>query len=563
MPNIERDKQIREALKRKKPGKVAEELGLSRQQVWRIGKYDSIDDMPEPGGPMFEQLTKSGLKRFGGMIIDDYDKNFNSVVKRINLYREMGDDPIVAAVLQAIKMTLRRVQWRVDCDDPAGAQAKEFLEACMEDMASSWSDNIDQALGMIQYGFQLAEVIYKPRNGYTNQGPAIELDEQGKIIVPERDIAQSKFSDGLIGWRKWLYLAPETLAPGNEWVFDDNGGIRGFQQQAPPDYKPVSVPIEKAILFRTSTEKNNPEGRSILRAMYQPWYMKHNLEEVEAIAAERMGAGFPVIYLGKNIPKGTGSTGDLAVYKDMIRNVRVDEQMGLVFPEKKMGTGAPNDDGVLFELVAPPSRGLVDFQTIINRYEQRMAMVGLAQFIHLGMSQVGTQALAGEAMDFFTMSVEAWADSISDPINRYAVDRLLRLNGFSGLSENPYIAHEPITRQNISVIAEAINKLVGAQLLTPGLDLENWVRGLMDLPPAKEKITVMPGDGIESGIESVGIDGGVEGTAPGEAVAAQGGEMQGIESAKVKTAPEVLSTAALVLANEMKLTREALNDSAA
>ena len=71
------------------------------------------------------------------------------------------------------------------------------------------------------------------------------------------------------------------------WNDDTNlvsrGGLEGLNQQAPPHYQTVFIPIEKVINFRTTAERGNPEGRSILRAMYKPWYFKNNLEEVEAI----------------------------------------------------------------------------------------------------------------------------------------------------------------------------------------------------------------------------------------------------------------------------------------
>ncbi|WP_155274431.1 hypothetical protein [Piscirickettsia salmonis] len=40
-------------------------------------------------------------------------------------------------------------------------------------------------------------------------------------------------------------------------------------------------------MFRTTSRKGNPEGRSILRNAYQPWYYKKNLESIESIGIER------------------------------------------------------------------------------------------------------------------------------------------------------------------------------------------------------------------------------------------------------------------------------------
>jgi hypothetical protein len=191
--------------------------------------------------------------------------------------------------------------------------------------------------------------------------------------------------------------------------------------------------MEKALLFRTTVEFDNPEGLSILRPMYQSWYYAENLSEVEAIAAERMGTGIPVIYLGNDCTTTDDENSHYTLAVDTTRNVRVDEQMGLVFDKPKMGmapegTGilmAPEGTGILFELVSPPSQGLIDFSELIDRHEKRMAMTVLAQFIFLGMLQVGTQALNQSSTDTFQMSIAAWSDSVAAVINRYAVPRLV------------------------------------------------------------------------------------------------------------------------------------------
>ena len=219
--------------------------------------------------------------------------------------------------------------------------------------------------------------------------------------------------------------------------------------------------------------------------MWQPYWFKHNLEEIEAISAERLGSGFPVFYAGSDVGKGTGSNTDLETLKDIVRNVRVDEQMGLVLPWAKMGGGAEAGKGVLFELLSPPGKGSVDFHVTITRHEQRMAMVGLAQFIHLGMSGVGARSLGESSQDFFTLAVSSWADALAETINRYAVDRLMRLNHFPGLTANPKLMHESVSGTNLIQVADYINKLAGSQLITPSQEMESHLRELADLPVAE------------------------------------------------------------------------------
>ena len=457
---------------------VAAKHHLSYAHTFRIEKNDSNGNSPDTyqapqsGGGMFSEIATTGLRHYGGRIDEEYDRRFKSLNKRIQLYREMGDDPLVAAVLQAIKMTLRRVPWFFNKagETPADQEATDFAETVIQDMSQSWSDTIDQSLGMIQYGFYPAEIVYKKRNG-----------EQKK--------AGSKYDDGRIGWRKWTFVAPETLSPGDEWSFDEKGGLQGFNQQPPSGPSTVvHIPIDKAILFRTTAEKGNPEGRSILRAMYPAWYYKKNLEEIEAISAERMGAGLPVIYAGSDVSKGTSSEFD--ELKKIGRNVRVDEQMGVAIPFAKMGQGAKEGQGVLFELVSPPSRGVIHFHETITRYEQRMTMVGLAQFIHLGMQKIGTQALAESSTDFFTLALTGWLDMLRDTIQRFGVERLFRLNHFPGITAYPQLAHESLIRFPLAEMGTYINNLAGAALVTPSLELENYLRSLAGIPERTEPVQV-------------------------------------------------------------------------
>ena len=59
---------------------------------------------------------------------------------------------------------------------------------------------------MMRDGFSLCELIYKRRIGLAAN-------------------VNSKYDDGRIGWRKWLFIGSDSLAPGSPWIFDENGGL--------------------------------------------------------------------------------------------------------------------------------------------------------------------------------------------------------------------------------------------------------------------------------------------------------------------------------------------------
>ncbi len=467
------------------PIKVASDFSVTPSYVYHLDKKRRegfaskpvvITSQPSVSGPLFKQLSVSSLKRHGGDVAEEYLRELQSI-QGIQLYKEMGNNAVISAVLQAVKMTLRRIQWFGNAPGSGREEEADFLNQCMDDMSITFVDTIDQALSMLQYGFAPFEKVYKVRRG----------DGAGR---PGPKTTTSRYNDGKIGWRKFELIGQDTLAPGNAWIFDEeDGGLAGLNQM-PPIGVPypmgkmnyVAIPIEKMVLFRTTTEKNNPEGRALLRSMYESWFYAKSLTEIEAISAERMGAGFPVVYLGDDVSKGTSADAEIAQWGKVVRNIRVDEMMGVVVPNAKMGSGmAREGNGVLLEFLSPTGRMQVNFGQIIERHEKRMAMVGLAQFIHLGMGQYGSQSLATVTQDFFHLAVGAWADSLRDTFNRFATIPLLQLNHMD-TKEPVLIDHGAVSPPNLSEIADYINKTVGAKVIEPDDQLEASIRRLAGFP---------------------------------------------------------------------------------
>lgn len=476
------------------PPVIADKYGVTHSYVYHMAKelrdaYKSKPATPAetksqspltrlPVGDSTSQLALSSLRRYGGDIAEEYLRELQGQYG-VQMYKEMGNHPICAAVLQAIKMTLRRVQWYAVAPKSGREEEVDFVNSLMDDMSLTWADFIDQGLSMLQYGFAPMEIILKLR--------------KGEEIRPGPRTTESRYKDGKIGWKKFELIGQDTLAPGDSWIFDnDTSELRGLNQMPPPGSfvnrqtkkLPVSIPLQKIVLFRTTTYKNNPEGYSILRPMYRAYYYAINLEEVEAISAERMGAGFPVFYLGDDISKADTGTSEINEYRKIARNLRVDEQSGLVIPHPKMGAGAREGQGVLLEFAGPDRGSVINFSNMIERHEKRMAMVGLAQFIHMGMSNSsGGQgaALAEVTTDFFQLAVSAWADSICATINRAALMPLLRLNRMN-IEEPVVIEHSAVGSPDLKVVADYINKTVGAKVIEPDDQLENSLRRLAGMP---------------------------------------------------------------------------------
>ena len=225
----------------------------------------------------FTEVGRSGISRFSGLIYEEFLPILQGK-RGVRIYTEMQrNDSVIGASIQAYEQTIRNAEWRVRPAEftPESIEAAEFLRSCMDDMSHTWDDTIADILSFLTYGWAWMEVVFKTRKGESRD--------------PKRN---SKYSDGMIGWRK---IALRKQSSFFRWEFAENGDVEAFTQQPPPDYRMRTIPIEKSLLFRTKIVGGNPEGISILRTAYRAWFIKKSIEELEAIGIERDLIGLPWI----------------------------------------------------------------------------------------------------------------------------------------------------------------------------------------------------------------------------------------------------------------------------
>lgn len=423
------------------------------------------------------EIGVSGLNRSSGFVYEEMLSELKGERGRKQVRLMIDEDPIIGAFLYMLEVLCRQVVWRVE---PSGDSNEEeadakFLEECLfEDMSHTWQDTLSEILTFLPWGFQYSEIVYKRRHG---PSPGSVKNAQG-IEVP---LPESKFNDGLVGFRKISPRAQETLL---RWIFDDSGGIQSMVQMAPPNYKVVAIPIEKSLLFRTTSRKGNPEGRSILRNAYSSFVYKRNIQRIEAIGIERDLAGLPVAwippqYLSVN---ATAEQRSLAsALKEIVTNVRRDEQEGLLLPLMYDQRGNKMFD---FALLNSGGTRVFDTSAVVQRYDQRMAASVMAEFILLGMDRVGSFALASSKTNLFAIGVGTHLDNICDVFNRHAIKRLFALNG-KIRDIYPKLVHGDIENAPLDELAAWFTALVGAGFaLFPSTDgkLEEHVLKMAGLP---------------------------------------------------------------------------------
>ncbi len=425
----------------------------------------------------FEVLGATGLKSNSGRIDEEWHPRLRGRVAQ-RVFREMSDnDAGIGAFLYAVRTFIRQVDWDVvsASDHPRAIAEKEWFEGAIEDMSITWGDFISEVLSMLPYGWSFFEILYKRRLGRNRKSGS-----------------SSRFTDGKVGWRKFSIRGQESL---DRWELDDEGGIQGMWQMPPPTYKLAFVPIEKALLFRTTTHKNNPEGRSVLRNAYRSWWLVKRIQEFEAIGVSRNLSGMPVLQVPPRIMSPNASAADKQIRRNlekMLQEIHRDEREGLLIPAEVTPDGKAT--GYKFSLLSASGRP-IDTHQIIVRYNQDIAMSTLSEFVRVGMDQHGSFALVDNKTDKFAVALGSFLDIIADVVNRFAIPRLATLNG---VPEEfwPRIAHGDIEKPDIEQYASYLSSMAGIGALEIDSAVQRQVREIGSLPMPEDAKPAPPTPGI-------------------------------------------------------------------
>ena len=418
-----------------------------------------------------KEIGRVGQRRYGGIFYEEFLSELRGR-KGAEVFTEMSNnDETIGAILFAIEMLVRQASWSVE---PGGSTAKdreaaEFVKSCMDDMQQTWIDTISEILSFLTYGWSFHEIVYKRRMGRTKDNRT-----------------SSKYDDGLIGWMKLPIRSQETLY---QWEYNDQDNLIGMTQMPPPDFGLITIPMNKAMLFRTRSRKDNPEGRSILRTAYRSWYFKRRIQEIEGIGIERDLAGLPVITTPEGMDIWDKDDEDMnairAGLEAMVKNIRRDSTEGLVLPF-----------GYTFELTSTGGSRQFDTNSIIARYDTKISQTVLADFIQLGHESVGSFALSSDKTNLFSMAICAFLDIICQTFNSQGIPALIDINGdhFAGVTDYPRLTHGDIEDVDLATVATFIKDIASGKTQQEAED-DDAKRN--DEPTLSERVEALEGAFME------------------------------------------------------------------
>lgn len=393
--------------------------------------------------PPLEEIGGSGTAIFAGFISgEEYNNTLTGSAGRIIYDKMYRTDAQVAAAIRVSILPLMRATWSIDPHDPDDAVsvaiADAFRHNLFETLTHPWVGVLRELLkNMLVFGFMTFEEIWR-------------FDAES----------------GLYHWDRLAPRLPRTLY---RWETSRNQ-LTGLTQCVTIDgvTQFPTIPAEKLLLFAHDQDGDNYEGTSALRQAYPAWYFKQNLWRIEAIAAERHGAGLPVL----KYPPGLSESGKSKV-NSMLAHLWAHEKQYL----------ALNTD-YQFELHGASGQ-LKSSVPFIQYLDKQIAKCVLAQFIETGTDGNGSYALHEDQSDLFLMNLEGIADHIVAVFQRDGIRQWVDIN-FGPQYPAPKLSYSGLRNKNIERYANSVKAIVEAGGVTIDAEIEDRLRALLDFPPKAE-----------------------------------------------------------------------------
>jgi hypothetical protein len=391
----------------------------------------------------------TGLKQRDGVLGEEFLPELRGSTGR-KIYAEMRDnDPTIGALLSAIELMLRAVEWRVEASasDKDGLHAK-WLQAQLDGMVIPWRDTVAEMCSAFVFGFALFEKVLK-RN-----------------------------EDGTIGIER---LAPRAQDSIIKWEFDGTGMWNAAFQRVPQSGETVRLPRDQLLLICPKYQRHNPEGRSLLRNAYTSYYHIKRLQTIEAIAIERELNGLPVVYAPSAALKDPSVKEKL---DQIARDLKFNEQGGVVMPSDPFMSRDGNYTGVRqFEvkLLASDGTRAIDAGKVITRYQQDMLRAVLADFLMLGAQANGSYALAANKSELFLRSLEAYLQQMQMAMQSAVIGELWALNGFDA-DKMPRFVPGSVRPVNLSELGGFVSALSQAGISLDDEATASHLRAAAKLP---------------------------------------------------------------------------------
>lgn len=263
----------------------------------------------------------------------------------------------------------------------------------------------------------------------------------------------------LVNWKEIDGYAPPNIIPPKIRIYD---GIKKYGQSFP-------IPVENTFWFPILMENHNYYGRKLLKSVYTSYFFSMLIHLYANRYYERFGEPTPVgrAPFDDDIQVEGATVSGHSLMKSTLSNLR--SRGVVVLPSDKTldSPGHAHYDYDI-EYLETQMRG-ADFERILARYDQEMALGTFTPLLLQQTSDVGSYNLGGLHFQMYLLTQNAMNADFAMYVNNYIL-RPLQLYNFAKNNEPAYIEFEQQDNQKMDLVKMIIQAMVGKDKVTFDLD---------------------------------------------------------------------------------------------
>lgn len=401
---------------------------------------------------------------------------------KVEVFNQMQMNSTISGIILAFKSLCQTPKLIVNenPDDPdrerAGRRAK-FLEECLDDMQTPFSDVLGESLDMLPMGFKIMIPQFKARTGYDNN-PSFN----------------SRYHDSKIGWKSFVPVDPKTIYKWNSPRGSGYLGLTGITQVSPYTGEEIEIPRSRMLLFRTTASNNDPTGKSLLEGAYLDWLDLVDANKIQMTGLRRSLEG--IVYgrihskLANDAKNSNSARAAIQAVKNAVLNIDAREDNAFILPADR-----DEQNNLLAEVrIMGSSDGggnskIQDAKIIIDQKEQSISRSMLAQFMTI-QGKGGSYALSKNQSEVFINSLRSIMIQIQGIMNNEAIPRLFAINR-EGVTKGdhylPKISFSEFVKDDITEFFGALQKSIEMGIFEVTPQLQNKAAQVLGVDNSGQK----------------------------------------------------------------------------
>lgn len=390
----------------------------------------------------------SGTRNFSGYFSEDYFSQELHGIQAADQFDKMRrGDSVIKMVTKSVKNPILGATWELEPGEDTDEMKRQrdlIQHILFCDMDKGWKQHVAEALSLLEFGYSLFEITHK--------------------AVLNHPVFGSYNGIKALGFRSQRSI--------ESWHLDhDTGHINYVRQLAIGDLQSnAEIPGEFLLPMTLDREGDNYEGISGLRSCYGAWKRKQLYLKLLAIGIERTA----VPCLKATVPEGKQNSVEYSNLVTALANLTSNERGYLTVPQGwEVDTLENNFDPEKVKIA-------IEFE------DGQIVKSFLANFLLLGQTGQGSQALSMDQSQFFLSAIQTVADVIADAHNHYTIPALIKMN-FGPQLKYPKLKCTGLSDKAGAELATALKDLAQAQVIRPDDELEEHIRRRYSLSPRSDK----------------------------------------------------------------------------